>query len=178
MSCYIVHKNFGSSDFPLSQQRKRHHFLPRLNLSTLLLPVLKTSVHHISYLPPQLQNCSYLSQCNDKGFSIHNKKFNLSLDSTSPCSHGSTIGTVVRACGPFPIRPLLNPPPPGSVTTSFQLLFVKSTMTSLMYYLMNYFQSLSSFFCEMLSFETLFSFGDTSLYLSGCSFSLSDALTL
>ena len=43
--------------------RKRHHFLPKGNLHTLLLPGFRDLTHQIAPPPLDLQNCSYLSQC-------------------------------------------------------------------------------------------------------------------
>lgn len=64
--------------------RKRHHFLPKGNLHTLLLPGFRDLTHQIAPVPPDLQNCSYLSQCQDgKGSSIQRKTSRLCLDSTS-----------------------------------------------------------------------------------------------
>lgn len=146
-SCYIVHK----LQILLSLPSVDGEGTPaQVKATYFLLLALETSV--MSSLLPDLQNCSYLSQCKyDKGFSIQSEKALISVLTWPPSIviiQSSAIQGAVCPMLSF-IQPWLNLLGSNFCHQHFlPALFVKSTMTFLMHYLMNYFLSLPKLLLE------------------------------
>lgn len=127
-----------------------------------LLPGLR-DFSHVSSLLPDLQNCSYLSQCKyDKGFSIQSEKALISVLTWPPSIviiQSSAIrggGVLSVLCCPSSSRGLIYWDQTSVTSISCQLLFVKSTVTFLMHYLMNYFLSLPKLLLEFWNLKCSF----------------------